>query len=620
MFNIHNFCKKKIFKIVLPPPNITGEMHIGHFFQYFIIDIIIKYKILLSYKIKYIFGFDHAGISALIKFKKKNIIKKKKKKLEKKFFYQLKFINFYIINKNIEFTINKKYENYIKKFFYFFYKKKLIFIKKQHKNFYKKKIISDFEIKKKIFYKTNFFLKYKKKNFFLISKTSNLKSLLYNTFLYLNIKNKKNFFLLSPFKIKINFIISYYCLKNKILNISPNINNFDYLIFFKNKQKIILKNKKINFYKIKKNFFIRTKKKIFFYKKKIKKNIFCYLKKNNYIISIKKYYSYKYLYNKKIIKNKIFDQWYFKIKNIIFLKKIIKKIYICSNKYKKIFFVWIKNIDNWCISRQINWGTRIPIFVDNNKNVYLYKKNRDIIFFKIKDVFDTWFNSSFWIIFNYIKHNKKLDLILSGFDIIFYWLIKMIIINTLLKKNILIKKIIIHGLIKDKFNKKISKTNNIINFNKIKKNINKIRIVLIKNIFNDNKIFNINNKKSFLILKKENYLNNKINIYNYYKNKKKILIFYLKNFNFEKKKKIKKNFFSKKIFIYLTKILFPIKNFILSKEWNFLINFYIKNIVIKNIFIIKIKNKFIIIKKKNYFEIFFKIKKILYVKYKNKTI
>ncbi|AFP84158.1 putative valyl-tRNA synthetase [Candidatus Carsonella ruddii HT isolate Thao2000] len=617
MINIHNFCKKKIFKVVLPPPNITGEMHIGHFFQYFIIDLIIKYKILQNYKISYIFGFDHAGISALIKFKKKNIIINKKKNFKKLFLYQLKYIKFYIINNKIEFTINKKYEFFVKNFFLNFYKKKLIFIKKQHVNYFKNKIISDFEIKKKIFYKNNFFLKYKKKNFYIISKTSNLKTLIYNTFLYLNLKIKKNFFLFSPFKIKILFLINYYSIKKKIFNISPNINNYDYLIFFKNNQKIIIKNKKIIFFKIKKNFFIRTKKKIFFYKKNYKKNIYFYLKKNNYIISIKKYYSYKNLFNSNIIKNKISDQWYFKIKNIIFLKKIFKNLNIYSNKYKKIFFVWIKNINNWCISRQINWGTKIPVFLDTNNNIYLNKINRDIFYYLIKDVFDTWFNSSFWMIFNYIKYNKKLDLILSGFDIIFYWIIKMIIVNILIKKNVLIKKIIIHGLIKDKLNKKISKTNNTINFNKIKKNINKLKIILIKNVFENNKIININNKKNIFYLKKENFLTEKISLYNFYNTKKKIIIFYLKNFLFLKKKKIKDNFFSKKIFIYLTKIFFPIKNFIIVKEWNFILNNFINNINIIYIIIIKIKNKIILIKKKNYFEIFFNIKKILYVKYKN---
>ncbi|BFI90942.1 class I tRNA ligase family protein [Candidatus Carsonella ruddii] len=619
MIYIHNFCKKKIFKIVLPPPNITGEMHIGHFFQYFIIDLIIKFKILQNYKIIYIFGFDHAGISAFLKFKKKKYLNNQKNFLKKKYFYQLKYINFYIINKKIEFTINKNYKNIIINNFLIFYKKNFIFIKKQHVNYFKNEIVSDSEIYKKIFFKNMYFLKYKKNNFYIISKTSNLKSIIFNTFLYHNYFKKKFFFLLTPFKTKITFITNNLKLNYNTLKLSPNINNYDYLICFKNKQKIIIKNKTYVYYKLLNNYFIRTKKKIFFYISS-KKKIFYFLKKNNYIISIKKYNSHKKLKKRFLIKNKLFDQWFFKIKKLINLKKILKKIIIVPKKYKKIFYIWVKNINNWCISRNIIWGTKIPIYLDYEKNIYLYKNNRFLKFFSIKEVFDTWYNSSFWIFFNFIKSNKILDIILSGFDIIFYWIIKMIIINTLIKKNLLIKKIIIHGLIKDNFGKKISKTtNNFVNFNKIKKNINKIKFFLIKNIYEDNKILKINKEKYIYILKNKNILHDLINIYYFYRFKKKFLFFIKKKFFFEKKKKLTNSFFSKKIFILITKIYYPIKNFIKTTEWNFLLNFYIYKIFFLYIFLVKIKNKFYLIKKKNlnYFEIFFKIKFIFYVKYKN---
>ncbi|XZR52933.1 MAG: class I tRNA ligase family protein [Candidatus Carsonella ruddii] len=618
MIYIHNFCKKKIFKIVLPPPNITGEMHIGHFFQYFIIDLIIKFKILQNYKILYIFGFDHAGISAFLKFKKKKKINKQKKILKKKYFYQLKYINFHIISKKIEFTINKNYENLIIKYFLNFYKKKIIFIKKTQINYFKNEIISDYEINKKVFLKKMYFLKYKKKNIYIVSKTSNLKSIIFNTFLYFKYSKKKFFYLFSPFKIKILLLTNNTNLNKNIIKLSPNINNYDYLICFKNKQKIIIKNKKYIFYKLKKNYFIRTKKKIFFYIIS-KKKIFNFLKKNNYIISIKNYISYKNIKKKIIIKNKLFDQWYLKIKKIINLKIILKNFKIIPNKYKKIFFIWIKNINNWCISRKINWGTKIPIFLDYENNIYLYKYYRILKFFSLKEVFDTWYNSSFWILFNFTKSNKILDVILSGFDIIFYWIIKMIIINILIKKNLLIKKIIIHGLIKDKFGKKISKTtNNFINFNKIKKNINKIKFFLIKNIYEDNKIIKFYNKKNINVLKNQNFLIKIFNIYHFYKLKKQILFFFKKKIFFEKKKIfLKKNICSKKIFILITKIFYPIKNFIKTIEWNFILNFFLNKIIFVYTFLTKIKNKNYLIKKKNYFEIFFKIKKILYVKYKN---
>ncbi|WP_433927997.1 class I tRNA ligase family protein [Candidatus Carsonella ruddii] len=627
MIKIHIFFLKKFFYIILPPPNITGEMHIGHFFQFFIIDIIIKWKILQEYKIKYIFGFDHAGISSIIKFKKINNILKQKKKLTKKFFFQLKYINFLIISKKIEFTLNKKYKKFILEKFIFFYKKGFIFLEKKIINYNEKfGIISDYEIKKNIYIKYFYYIKYKNKKNFIIS-TSNIISLIYNTFLCTNFKTTKKK-ILSPFKIK----IPIYYIKKKIKNfsknikISPNLNNFDFLICSKKNEKIILKKKKFFFfYKIIKNFFVKKSKKIFLYNTLNKKKIFKFLIKNNFLICIKKYKSFKYLYkfNNLILKNKIFDQWFLKIKKILSFKKIIYFINIKPNKYKKIFLIWIKNMSNWCISRQIIWGTKIPFLYDKEKNIFLKKYFRYLKYYKIKEVFDTWYNSSFWILFSYFKQKKTQNIIISGFDIIFYWIIKMIINNVFFEKKILVKNVLIHGLLRDKLNKKISKsTNNVINFIHIKKNINKIKMLLLKNIFDDNQILNINYfiKKKYLLKKISTY-SLICQIFIFYKFKKQIINNFNKNnYNTKNCFFLKKNFFSKKIYILFIKFIFPKKNFIKNNNWNFTINYYLNKITLNYFLLIKIKNKLFFIKKNfflNYFEILYKIKVIFYVKYKN---
>ncbi|XOD38913.1 MAG: class I tRNA ligase family protein [Candidatus Carsonella ruddii] len=627
MIKIHIYHKKKFFFIVLPPPNITGEMHIGHFFQYFIIDIIIKWKILQEYKINYIFGFDHAGISAIIKFKKiKNIIKKKKKLIDN-FIYQLKYINFIILNKKIIFTLNKNYKKFIQAKFIKFYKKGLIYINKKLLNFNKKYgIISDFEIYKKIYKKYLFYIKYKNKKNFLIS-TSNLISILYNTFCIFNFKiNLKK--INSPFKIKIPI---YYLKKtinnfSKIIKLSPNINNFDFLICKNIKENILINNaKNIFLYKI--NNFHKQIKKIFLHNKINISNIFFFLKNNNYIVCIKKYKSFKNLHKFKnfIINNSFFDQCFLKIKKVIYFKKIFNLINIKPEKYNKLFFIWIKNMSNWCISRNIKWGTKIPIFYDKEKNLFLKKYFRLYKYKKIYEVFDTWFNSSFWILFSYYKQKNKQDILISGFDIIFFWIIKMIINNIFFKKKILIKNIIIHGLLRDKNNKKISKTtNNVINFIHIKKNINKVKTMLLKNIFIDNNLNNIhiNFKKKYL-LKKTNKFNCLFQTFIFYKIKKKnILNFNNNNYNYYNIFFLKKNIFSKKIYLLFIKFFFPKKNFLNIKKWNFTINNYTYKIKFNYFLLIKIKNKNFLIKKKfflNYFEILYNIKLIFYVKYKNKT-
>ncbi|MFI4870164.1 MAG: class I tRNA ligase family protein [Candidatus Carsonella ruddii] len=595
MIKIHNFFKKKIFLVILPPPNITGFLHIGHFFQYFILDVIIKWNILKENKICFFFGFDHAGISAIKKFKNvKNIISQKNK-IIKNFFKQIKYINFFIINKKIIFTLNKHYNNFIIKNFLILYNKKKIFLNNKILNFNKNiGILSDNDIKKKIFIKYLYYIKYKiKKNIYILS-TSNI-----------NLIINKNI-LITNFKVNFKKINSPFKTKLYIYNIKKNIINFSKIIklsFKNNNDCLFFKKTNINIFNI--------KKKIFFLN---------FIFKNNYLLCVKKYKSFNYTYKKFIVKNKKIEQWFFKIKKIINFKKILIKIKILPIKYKKIFFSWINNMSNWCISRQINWGTTLPIIIDNEFNIYLIFFLRFIKYYKIKDVFDTWFNSSFWVVFIYIKIKKTNNLILSGFDIIFYWLIKIIINNIFFKKKILIKLFLIHGLIKDKNNKKISKTtNNVINFFHIKKNINKIKKILIKNIFIDNKLYNNTYfKKKKKILKKFNKTNiNDLFIY-YFLKKKYIFNINKHIFNFYNLFFYKNNIFSKKIYLFYIKLLINKKT--INNKWNFTNNFYINKFNINYYYIIKIKNKLLFINNLffiNYFEIFFIIKIIFYVKYKN---
>ncbi|MGK2912767.1 MAG: class I tRNA ligase family protein [Candidatus Carsonella ruddii] len=595
MIKIHNFFKKKFFLIILPPPNITGFLHIGHFFQYFILDVIIKWNLLQENKIFFFFGFDHAGISAINKYKNiKNIIIQKKK-IIKNFFKQIKYINFFINNKKIIFTLNKNYNNFIIKNFLILYNKKKIFLNNKILNFNNNiGILSDNNIVKKIFKKYLYYIKYKIKKYIYIISTSNINLIINKSVLITNFKinfRKIN----SPFKM----FLPIYNIKKNIINFSKIVK----LSFKNNNDFLFLKKININIFNIKKKFFFIN-----------------FIIKNNYLLCIKKYKSYNYIYKKFIVKNKKIKQWFFKIKKIVNFNKILTKIKIFPIKYKKIFFSWTNNISNWCISRQIKWGTKIPVIIDNEFNIYLTFFLRFIKYYKIKDVFDTWFNSSFWVIFIYIKFKKTNNLILSGFDIIFYWLIKIIINNIFFKKKILIKLFLIHGLIKDKNNKKISKTtNNIINFFHIKKNINKIKKILIKNIFNDNKLYNnIYLKKKKKILKKNNktHINDLFLYYNF----KKKYIFNINKyvFNFNNLFIYKNNIFSKKIYLFFIKLLFNKK--ILNSNWNFTNNFFINKYIINYYYIIKIKNKLIIINNilfLHYFEIFFLIKIIFYVKYKN---
>ncbi|AFP83595.1 class I tRNA ligase family protein [Candidatus Carsonella ruddii] len=632
---MNNFILKKNFYIILPPPNITGELHIGHFFQYFIIDSIIKWKFLQGYKINFIIGFDHAGISTIIKFKNKKKILLYKKYLKKKFIKNFLYINFLIKNKNIEFTLNKNYKKCLIFFFYKLIKNKYIYLDKKfvYFDFKIKSTISEIEIKKKYCYKYIYYIKYILNNINIIVYTKNIESLPFDNVLISNCLDKRYNYLknivYNPFKKKINLFFSKKINKNFASGITRLSNCLkSYLYFNKNIEVISYLNEKLKIkiylYKYLKNKFIKSKKKFLNYKINfytLKKNVLNYLIYNNYLICLKKYKTFILINEKnncKII-SILTDQFFYKIRKIISIKKIFKKINIFPKKYKKLCEVWIKNISDWCISRQINFGIKIPFYKDKNNNLYINKNFRFIFFYKINDVFDTWFNSSIWIIFIYKKIKKKQNLLISGFDIIFFWIIKMIINNVIYFKNTLIEKIFLHGIIRNKNNEKFSKSmNNILNFNLLKNNFFIIKKNLLKNSLKENIKLFIKKYKKYYIYYKKNFI-----ILYYYKFKFKIIKYY-KNYNFYQifnlKKKISYNFISKKIFLLICKLLFPINNKIFNKKWNFSINFYYYKYFIKKILIIKIFNKNYLIKNlriNNYFEIFFKLKIIFYVKYKN---
>ncbi|MCV2531186.1 MAG: valine--tRNA ligase, partial [Candidatus Lightella neohaematopini] len=188
--------------------------------------------------------------------------------------------------------------------------------------------------------------------------------------------------------------------------------------------------------------------------------------------------------NNEIIEPLLTNQWYMRTSKLSKLAiNLVKNEHIkfIPKCYENLYFNWMENIQDWCISRQIWWGHRIPAWYDIKNNIYvgnneqeirlLNNLNKDIILYQDNDVLDTWFSSSLWTFASLgwpkntilLKMFHPTNLVISGFDIIFFWIARMIMLTSYLIKdnnliNIPFKTVYITGLICDEHGQKMSKS------------------------------------------------------------------------------------------------------------------------------------------------------------------
>ena len=495
--NIEALQSKNPFSILLPPPNVTGKLHIGHAWNLTIQDCLIRYNILQGKKSYWICGMDHAGIATQTKYE--NSLREKNQynpdedrntKIKKLYDWtqtnanhirnQWKKMGLCLDYDNEWFTLQEKSNKVVNETFVRLYNDKLIYRAKKLVNWdtQLKTAISNIEVIKKDTQSKMYTIKYyiENTNKFLSVATTRPETIFVDECLVVNpederykdIIGKKVF---NPLTSKtIPIIADEYVDKSfgtGVMKCTPAHDFNDYELGIKyNLNVVSCFNEDGTTNEHAKGFENLTIK-------ECRNKVVKYFKEHDLLIKEEDVISNIGFSERTgtVVEPMMSYQWFVSMKEyadkIIENQKTSNKVTFYPSKFEKMLINWLKNINDWCISRQLWWGHQIPVWYKNNSDeiyVGLTPPQNEKEYTRDNDVLDTWFSSGLWPITTSNALNEKhpncfpTDVLVTAFDIIFFWVSRMIFFSLYLKNEIPFKNVYITGLIRDSLNRKMSKS------------------------------------------------------------------------------------------------------------------------------------------------------------------
>tara|TARA_B100000579_G_C22848508_1_gene865892 strand:+ start:3192 stop:5834 length:2643 start_codon:yes stop_codon:yes gene_type:complete len=496
------------FSIAIPPPNVTGNLHLGHALNTTIQDILIKFNNLNGNDTLWSLGTDHAGIATQLlvekSLSKKGINPKEiqrdellnhiwnwKEENGQDILNQLKVLGLSCNWSNPKFTLDDDLSNSVQEAFVCLFDKGLIYQEKTLINWDKKlqTAISDLEVVSERRKSTLYYFKYfiDNSDSEIIVSTTRPETVFGDVAVVVNPKDERylNFIgkkIKSPFNDNLLEIIADdYADMSKgsgAVKITPAHDFNDYeigkkynlpMINILNDDGTLNESVPSKFQKLSVE---EARERVVLYMEEIGILIKNEEIKNNVPIGDR---------SGQVIEPLLKNQWFLNVKEMA-SKSIdavkTEKVQFKPKFWENTFFEWMNNIQPWCISRQIIWGHRIPVWhssdgrfvaakdIETANKKFFDKFNEEAELHQDKDVLDTWFSSSLWP-FSTLGWPKKTDdykkyfptsLLVTGFDIIFFWVARMIMMSIELTGQIPFKVVYIHNLIRDKKGQKMSKT------------------------------------------------------------------------------------------------------------------------------------------------------------------